>query len=109
MSSPTALSDEVLTEQLTRNLQFFGADAQGRVARSFVVVVGLGVRPPRPRPLCLAPPCQQTWATGAYAAHLIAGRQGVGSHAAHFLLRSGVGKLRLIDFDQVGPALGPQQ
>ncbi len=27
--------------------------------------------------------------------------QGVGSHAAHLLLRSGVGKLRLIDFDQV--------
>lgn len=26
--------------------------------------------------------------------------QGVGSHAAHMLLRSGVGKLRLIDFDQ---------
>ena len=28
-------------------------------------------------------------------------RQGVGSHAAHMLLRSGVGRLRLIDFDQV--------
>lgn len=27
--------------------------------------------------------------------------QGVGSHAAHLLLRSGVRKLRLIDFDQV--------
>lgn len=27
--------------------------------------------------------------------------QGVGSHAAHLLLRSGVGKLRLVDFDQV--------
>ncbi len=27
--------------------------------------------------------------------------QGVGSHAAHLLLRSGVGRLRLIDFDQV--------
>ena len=27
--------------------------------------------------------------------------QGVGSHAAHFLLRSGIGKLRLVDFDQV--------
>jgi hypothetical protein len=27
--------------------------------------------------------------------------QGVGSHAAHMLLRSGVGKLRLVDFDQV--------
>ncbi len=26
--------------------------------------------------------------------------QGVGSHAAHLLLRSGVGKLRLVDFDQ---------
>ncbi len=27
--------------------------------------------------------------------------QGVGSHAAHMLLRSGVGKLRVVDFDQV--------
>lgn len=27
--------------------------------------------------------------------------QGVGSHAAHMLIRSGVGKLRLVDFDQV--------
>ena len=27
--------------------------------------------------------------------------QGVGSHAAHMLLRSGVRKLRLVDFDQV--------
>mmetsp|Transcript_28877 Transcript_28877/g.73714 ORF Transcript_28877/g.73714 Transcript_28877/m.73714 type:complete len:489 (-) Transcript_28877:453-1919(-) len=60
--------DEVLVEQLTRNIQFFGADAQQLVAESFVVVVGLG---------------------------------GVGSHCAHLLLRSGVGKLRLIDFDQV--------
>ena len=31
--------------------------------------------------------------------------QGVGSHAAHMLLRSGVGKLRLVDFDQVCNAL----
>lgn len=28
-------------------------------------------------------------------------QQGVGSHAAHLLLRSGVGRLRLVDFDQV--------
>jgi tRNA A37 threonylcarbamoyladenosine dehydratase len=28
-------------------------------------------------------------------------KQGVGSHAAHMLLRSGVGRLRLVDFDQV--------
>jgi len=30
-----------------------------------------------------------------------AGLGGVGSHAAHMLARSGVGKLRLVDFDQV--------
>jgi tRNA A37 threonylcarbamoyladenosine dehydratase len=32
---------------------------------------------------------------------IIVGLGGVGSHAANMLLRSGVGKLRLIDFDQV--------
>ncbi|KAJ3130168.1 hypothetical protein HK098_005415 [Nowakowskiella sp. JEL0407] len=32
---------------------------------------------------------------------IVIGLGGVGSHAAHMLLRSGVGKLRLIDFDQV--------
>ncbi|KAL6763247.1 hypothetical protein V8C86DRAFT_2497247 [Haematococcus lacustris] len=60
--------DEILTEQLTRNIQFFTADNQQRVADAFVIVVGLG---------------------------------GVGSHAAHMLLRSGVGRLRLVDFDLV--------
>ena len=35
--------DEVLSEQLTRNVQFFGLDAQKRISRAFVVVVGLGV------------------------------------------------------------------
>ncbi|KAI3426846.1 hypothetical protein D9Q98_006792 [Chlorella vulgaris] len=60
--------DEILAEQLTRNVQFFGLEAQKTIGGSFVVVVGLG---------------------------------GVGSHAAHLLLRSGVGRLRLIDFDQV--------
>eukprot|EP00887_Chlorella_sp_A99_P001035 scaffold14.g1035.t1 len=68
-------ADEVLAEQLTRNVQFFGLEGQRRIASSFVVVVGLG---------------------------------GVGSHAAHLLLRSGVGRLRIIDFDQARgqPALG---
>lgn len=32
---------------------------------------------------------------------VVIGLGGVGSHAAHLLLRSGVGKLRLVDFDQV--------
>jgi malate/lactate dehydrogenase len=31
---------------------------------------------------------------------VVVGLGGVGSHAAHLLLRSGVGRLRLIDFDQ---------
>ena len=35
--------DEVLSEQLTRNVQFFGEEPQQRIADAFVVVVGLGV------------------------------------------------------------------
>lgn len=35
--------DEVLSEQLTRNIQFFGLDKQKKIAKSFVVVIGLGV------------------------------------------------------------------
>eukprot|EP00891_Asterochloris_glomerata_P009130 jgi/Astpho2/9130/e_gw1.00134.3.1_t len=62
------LHDDVLGEQFTRNVQFFGEASQRHIANSFVVVIGLG---------------------------------GVGSHAAHLLLRSGVGRLRLVDFDQV--------
>ncbi|XP_072953558.1 uncharacterized protein [Typha angustifolia] len=62
------LTDEVVSEQLTRNIQFFGIESQRKVTESFVVVIGLG---------------------------------GVGSHAASMLLRSGVGRLLLVDFDQV--------
>nr|TKW20768.1 hypothetical protein SEVIR_4G110400v2 [Setaria viridis] len=66
--SSDLLSDEVVSEQLTRNTQFFGMDSQKKVTESYVVVIGLG---------------------------------GVGSHAASMLLRSGVGRLLLVDFDQV--------
>ncbi|KAJ6824458.1 tRNA threonylcarbamoyladenosine dehydratase [Iris pallida] len=62
------LNDEVVSEHLTRNIQFFGLESQRKVTESFVVVIGLG---------------------------------GVGSHAASMLLRSGVGRLLLVDFDQV--------
>lgn len=37
------ISDEVLSEQFTRNVQFFGQDGQLKIANAFVVVVGLGV------------------------------------------------------------------
>lgn len=43
-SVPNFDRDEVLVEQLTRNVQFFGLEGQKRIAGSFVVVVGLGVR-----------------------------------------------------------------
>ncbi|KAI8030161.1 tRNA threonylcarbamoyladenosine dehydratase 2 [Camellia lanceoleosa] len=62
------LKDEIVSEQLTRNIQFFGIESQRKVSASYVVVIGLG---------------------------------GVGSHAASMLLRSGVGRLLLVDFDQV--------
>lgn len=37
------LQDEVLAEQFTRNVQFFGKEGQLKVAKAFVVVIGLGV------------------------------------------------------------------
>ena len=40
-----SLKDEIVAEQLTRNVQFFKAPGQKRVLGAFVVVVGLGVRP----------------------------------------------------------------
>lgn len=66
--SDDLLKDEIVSEQLTRNIQFFGFESQQKVSASYVVVIGLG---------------------------------GVGSHAASMLLRSGIGKLLLVDFDQV--------
>ncbi|KAK6154116.1 hypothetical protein DH2020_013755 [Rehmannia glutinosa] len=68
MAGHDLLMDEIVSEQLTRNIQFFGLENQKKVVSSYVVVIGLG---------------------------------GIGSHAASMLLRSGVGKLLLVDFDQV--------
>jgi len=36
--------DDIVREQLTRNIQFFGLDGQKCITKSFVIVVGLGVR-----------------------------------------------------------------
>jgi tRNA threonylcarbamoyladenosine dehydratase len=63
-----ANEDEIMNEQLTRNIQFLGQEAFDRFRNSFIVVLGLG---------------------------------GIGSHAAHLLARSGVRRMRLVDFDQV--------
>ena len=41
-----ALQDDILREQFTRNIQFFGEAAQAKVFGSFVVIVGLGVCAP---------------------------------------------------------------
>jgi hypothetical protein len=35
--------DEILAEQFTRNVQFFGQQGQIKIANAFVVVIGLGV------------------------------------------------------------------
>ncbi len=37
------LDDEILAEQFTRNVQFFGQEGQLKIANAFVVVIGLGV------------------------------------------------------------------
>ena len=46
-AEPTAFSlqDDILREAFTRNTSFFGTEGQTKVLGSFVVVVGLGVRP----------------------------------------------------------------
>ena len=67
-SDQTVLKDDLIKEQLSRNISFLGKSKQENVDKSFIIVVGLG---------------------------------GVGSHAVHMLLRSGVTRIRLIDFDQV--------
>lgn len=36
--------DDIIAEQLTRNIQFFGIEGQKKISGSFVVVIGLGVR-----------------------------------------------------------------
>ncbi|KAG0090646.1 hypothetical protein BGZ93_009213 [Podila epicladia] len=60
--------EELVREQLARNIAFLGEDGVEKLRNSFVVIVGAG---------------------------------GVGSWAASMLIRSGVGKIRIIDFDQV--------
>lgn len=43
--TPASLEqDDIISEQLTRNIQFFGIEGQKKITDSFVVVVGLGVR-----------------------------------------------------------------
>ena len=42
LAPASLLDDEILAEQFTRNIQFFGKEGQARVSGSFVVVVGLG-------------------------------------------------------------------
>ncbi|KAG0360449.1 hypothetical protein BG005_010672 [Podila minutissima] len=60
--------EELVREQLARNIAFLGEEGVEKLRNSFVVIVGAG---------------------------------GVGSWAASMLIRSGVGKIRIIDFDQV--------
>ncbi|KAF9390373.1 hypothetical protein CPB97_009461 [Podila verticillata] len=60
--------EELVREQLARNIAFLGEEGVEKLRNSFVIIVGAG---------------------------------GVGSWAASMLIRSGVGKIRIIDFDQV--------
>ncbi|KAF9539790.1 hypothetical protein EC957_004957 [Mortierella hygrophila] len=60
--------EELVLEQLARNIAFLGEEGVQKLRNSFVVVVGAG---------------------------------GIGSWAASMLIKSGVGKIRIIDYDQV--------
>ena len=41
--STHSLDDDIVAEHFTRNVQFFGREAQQKIMGSFIVVVGLGV------------------------------------------------------------------
>ncbi|KAF9209266.1 hypothetical protein BGZ49_005543 [Haplosporangium sp. Z 27] len=60
--------EELIKEQLAKNIAFLGEEGVEKLRNSFVIIVGAG---------------------------------GVGSWATSMLIRSGVGKVRIIDFDQV--------
>ncbi|KAG0283729.1 hypothetical protein BGZ96_011885 [Linnemannia gamsii] len=60
--------EELVLEQLARNIAFLGEEGVQKLRNSFVIVVGAG---------------------------------GIGSWAASMLIKSGIGKIRIIDFDQV--------
>ncbi|KAF9115413.1 hypothetical protein BGX27_007913 [Mortierella sp. AM989] len=60
--------EELIREQLAKNIAFLGEEGVEKLRKSFVIIVGAG---------------------------------GVGSWATSMLIRSGVGKVRIIDFDQV--------
>ncbi|ANB14909.1 Tcd2p [Sugiyamaella lignohabitans] len=71
LSSKTAVpahDEDLIQEQLARNIAFLGEKGASKVRNSHIVIVGVG---------------------------------GVGSWVATMLVRSGVGKVTLIDFDQV--------
>lgn len=80
-----AYDEELVREQLARNYAFFGDDGMERIRKSSVVVVGCG-------------------GVGSWAAVMLAR-----SYVRHVLplcsalteQASGVGKIRLVDFDQV--------
>ncbi|KAI8349770.1 hypothetical protein B0O80DRAFT_389719 [Mortierella sp. GBAus27b] len=60
--------EELIQEQLARNIAFLGEEGVQKLRQSFVVIVGAG---------------------------------GVGSWAATMLIKSGVGKIRIVDYDQI--------
>jgi hypothetical protein len=66
--NPFPFDEELIQEQLARNIAFLGEDGVQKLRRSFVIIVGAG---------------------------------GVGSWAASMLIKSGVGKVRIIDYGQV--------
>lgn len=79
-------SEVIVRESLARNYVFFGEEGMEKIRESFVVVVGLG-------------------GVGVRPALAFGGVELIGllvqSAAATMLVRSGVKKIRLIDFDQV--------
>nr|KAJ3412726.1 hypothetical protein HK105_002273 [Polyrhizophydium stewartii] len=83
--SPDA--EALVKEQLSRNIAFLGEEVCACVGGS----AGVGGADARSQGVAK---CRRAFV-------VVVGVGGVGSHAAHMLLRAGIGRIRLIDFDQV--------
>lgn len=89
--------EELVREQLARNIAFLGEEGVEKLRNSFVIIVGAGTFINLHSLMGFG--TTSTSHTNLFPQSSTTG--GVGSWAASMLIRSGVGKIRIIDFDQV--------
>ncbi|KAF9921311.1 hypothetical protein BGZ65_010447, partial [Modicella reniformis] len=103
-----AFDTDLIQEQMGKTIEFFGQERFEKLRNSFVIIVGAGKVDIEPKEWSVAYLDSAIMSIETTFAHpnilnstTSPSTGGVGSWAANMLIRSGVGKIRLIDFDQV--------